>query len=158
MKKVMVYGNGVSGKGAKKLLEHLNFEVILVDDKTAISSEEANRYLDEIEFFIKSPGIPYNKLVKTVQEKNIKIIDEIELGYNYILKKNIKTKIIAITGTNGKSTTTAKISDMLNFAGYKANFAGNIGVSFSETILQNPNLDFIVLELSSFQLENIEKI
>lgn len=157
MKKVMVYGNGVSGKGAKKLLEHLNFEVILVDDKTAISSEEANRYLDEIEFFIKSPGIPYNKLVKTVQEKNIKIIDEIELGYNYILKKNIKTKIIAITGTNGKSTTTAKISDMLNFAGYKANFAGNIGVSFSETILQNPNLDFIVLELSSFQLENIEK-
>lgn len=157
MKKVMVYGNGVSGKGAKKLLEHLNFEVILVDDKTAISSEEANRYLDEIEFFIKSPGIPYNKLIKTVQEKKIKIIDEIELGYNYILKKNIKTKIIAITGTNGKSTTTAKISDMLNFAGYKANFAGNIGVSFSETILQNPNLDFIVLELSSFQLENIEK-
>lgn len=157
MKKVMVYGNGVSGKGAKKLLEHLNFEVILVDDKTAISSEEANRYLDEIEFFIKSPGIPYNKLVKKVQEKNIKIIDEIELGYNYILKKNIKTKIIAITGTNGKSTTTAKISDMLNFAGYKANFAGNIGVSFSETILQNPNLDFIVLELSSFQLENVEK-
>lgn len=157
MKKVMVYGNGVSGKGAKKLLEHLNFEVILVDDKTAISSEEANRYLDEIDFFIKSPGIPYNKLVKKVQEKNIKIIDEIELGYNYILKKNIKTKIIAITGTNGKSTTTAKISDMLNFAGYKANFAGNIGVSFSETILQNPNLDFIVLELSSFQLENVEK-
>lgn len=156
MKKVMVYGNGVSGKGAKKLLEHLNYNVILVDDSTAISSEEAYKYLDEIDFFIKSPGIPYNELVKAVQKKEIKIIDEIELAYNYIIDRKLPVKLIAITGTNGKSTTTAKISDMLNFAGYKAYFAGNIGVSLAETVLEKPDLDFIALELSSFQLENIE--
>lgn len=156
MKKVMVYGNGLSGKGAKKLLEYLNYEVLMIDDKTAISSEEAFKYLDEIEFFVKSPGIPYTKLVKEVKNKRIKLIDEIELAYNYLTEKKLKTKIIAITGTNGKSTTTAKISDMLNFSGYKATFAGNIGVSFAETILENQNLDFIALELSSFQLENIE--
>lgn len=156
MKKIMVYGNGVSGKGAKKLLEHLNYEVILVDDKTALSSEEAYRYLDEIEFFIKSPGIPYNGLVKAVQKKEIKIIDEIELAYKYIVDKKLPVKLIAITGTNGKSTTTAKIADMLNFAGYKADFAGNIGVSLAEMVLDKPDLDYIALELSSFQLENIE--
>lgn len=57
MKKVMVYGNGVSGKGAKRLLEKLNYEVILVDDNSALPSKEAYKHLDEIEFFIKSPGI-----------------------------------------------------------------------------------------------------
>lgn len=157
MKKAMVYGNGVSGKGAKKLLEYLNYEVILIDDKSALPSEEAYKYLDEIEIFIKSPGITYNKLVKTVQDKKIKMIDEIELAYNYIVDKKIATKIIAITGTNGKSTTTAKIAEILNFVGYKATFAGNIGVSLAETVIDKPDLDFIALELSSFQLENIEK-
>ncbi|WP_022819607.1 UDP-N-acetylmuramoyl-L-alanine--D-glutamate ligase [Fusobacterium russii] len=156
MKKAMVYGNGVSGKGARKLLEHLKYEVIMVDDNTALSSKEAYKYLDEVEFFIKSPGIPYNELVKVVQDKKIKIIDEIELAYNYIVDEKLPVKLIAITGTNGKSTTTAKIADMLNFAGYKASFAGNIGVSLAETVLEKPDLDFIALELSSFQLENIE--
>ena len=81
MKKVMVYGNGVSGKGAKRLLEKLNYEVILVDDNSALPSKEAYKHLDEIEFFIKSPGIAYNDLVKTVQGKKIRLIDEIELAY-----------------------------------------------------------------------------
>ena len=157
MKKVMVYGSGMSGLGAKKLLEIQNYEVILVDDKKAISSVEAEKYLDEIDFFIKSPGIPYNEFMEKVKNKNIRIIDEVELAYEYMLENNYKTKIIAITGTNGKSTTTAKISDLLNFAGYKAKYAGNIGVSFSETILNDKDLDFISLELSSFQLENLEK-
>lgn len=157
MKKIMLYGDGVSGKGAKKLLEHLGEEVLLVDDKTAIPSNEAFDYLDDIKLFIKSPGIPYTDLVKEVKTRGIKLIDEVELAYNYIIEKNLPVKIIAITGTNGKSTTTAKISDMLNFVGYKATFAGNIGVSLAETVLNNPDLDFIALELSSFQLENIEK-
>lgn len=156
MKKVMVYGNGISGKGAKQLLEKENYEVLLVDDKTAMTSKEAVKYLDEIEFFIKSPGIPYNEFINIVKDKKIKIIDEIEYAYNYVVEKNLAVKIIAVTGTNGKSTTTAKISDMLNFVGYKAAYAGNIGVSFAQTILERPDLDFIVLELSSFQLENIE--
>jgi len=110
----------------------------------------------DIEFFIKSPGIPYNDFVKEVQKRGIKVLDEIEVAYNYMVEKNLKTKIIAITGTNGKSTTTAKISDLLNYAGYKACYAGNIGRSLSEALLHEKDLDFVSLELSSFQLENVE--
>ena len=112
--------------------------------------------LDGLEFFIKSPGIPYNTLVQEVQRRGIKLLDEIEIAYNYLVEKNMKTKIIAITGTNGKSTTTAKISDLLNHAGYKAAYAGNIGRSLSDVLLNEKDLDFVSLELSSFQLENLE--
>jgi len=156
MKKVMIYGMGISGTGAKALLETEGYEVILVDDKKAMTSEEAMQHLDNIEFFIKSPGIPYNDFVKEVQKRGIKVLDEIEVAYNYMVEKNLKTKIIAITGTNGKSTTTAKISDLLNYAGYKACYAGNIGRSLSEALLHEKDLDFVSLELSSFQLENVE--
>ena len=156
MKKAMIYGLGISGTGAKELLEKEGYEIIVVDDKKAMTSEEALNHLDGIEFFIKSPGIPYNNFVKEVQKRGIKILDEIEIAYNYMIEKGMKTKIIAITGTNGKSTTTAKISDMLNYAGYKAAYAGNIGRSLSEVLLKEKDLDFISLELSSFQLENIE--
>ena len=156
MKKVMIYGMGISGTGAKALLETEGYEVILVDDKKAMTSEEAMQHLDNIEFFIKSPGIPYNDFVKEVQKRGIKVLDEIEVAYNYMIEKNLKTKIIAITGTNGKSTTTAKISDLLNYAGYKACYAGNIGRSLSEALLHEKDLDFVSLELSSFQLENVE--
>ena len=156
MKKAMIYGLGISGTGAKELLEKEGYEIIVVDDKKAMTSDEALNYLDGIEFFIKSPGIPYNNFVKEVQKRKIKILDEIEIAYNYMIEKGMKTKIIAITGTNGKSTTTAKISDMLNYAGYKAAYAGNIGRSLSEVLLKEKDLDFISLELSSFQLENIE--
>ena len=124
--------------------------------KKAMTSEEAMQHLDNIEFFIKSPGIPYNDFVKEVQKRGIKVLDEIEVAYNYMVEKNLKTKIIAITGTNGKSTTTAKISDLLNYAGYKACYAGNIGRSLSEALLHEKDLDFVSLELSSFQLENVE--
>ena len=156
MKKAMIYGLGISGTGAKKLLEKEGYETIVVDDKKAMTSEEALNHLDGLEFFIKSPGIPYNDFVKEVQKRGIKILDEIEIAYNYMIEKGLKTKIIAITGTNGKSTTTAKISDMLNYAGYKTAYAGNIGRSLSEVLLKEKDLDFISLELSSFQLENIE--
>ena len=156
MKKAMIYGLGVSGTGAKELLEKEGYELIIVDDKKAMTSEEALKHLDGLEFFIKSPGIPYNDFVKEVQKRGIKVLDEIEIAYNYMIEKGLKTKIIAITGTNGKSTTTAKISDMLNHAGYKAAYAGNIGRSLSEVLLKEKDLDFISLELSSFQLENIE--
>lgn len=157
MKKAMVFGAGVSGQGARKLLEKIGYLVYLVDDRTGISSSEGEKLLDEIEIFIKSPGVPYNSLVLKAKEKNIKVIDEIELCYRYLKKNKNLAKIIAITGTNGKTTTTAKITELLNFAGYKAECAGNIGKSFSELLLENKKLNYIVLELSSFQLENLEE-
>lgn len=157
MKKAIVFGNGVSGKGAKKLLEHEGIEVILVDDRSGVTSEAALKLLDEIQLFIKSPGIPFdNFLVKSALEKNIEVIDEIELGYKYIKENNLSTKIIAITGSNGKTTTTSKITELLQKSGLKAMHAGNIGNSLAELILENRDLEYAVLELSSFQLEGIK--
>lgn len=155
MKKAMVFGAGISGLGAEHLLKNMGYEVILVDDKKGISSKEGMEYLDEIEIFVKSPGVPYNELVMKAKEKKIKLIDEIELSYEYMLQYEIKSKIIAVTGTNGKTTTTTKITELLQYAGYKAEYAGNIGVSYAELLLKHKDLDYIVLELSSYQLENL---
>lgn len=157
MKKTIVFGNGVSGRGAKKLLEHEGKEVILVDDKSGVSSTDALNILEQVDLFIKSPGIPFdNFLVKEALEKNIDVIDEIELGYRYIKEKNLSTKIVAITGSNGKTTTTSKITELLQKAGFKAMHAGNIGNSLAELILEHKDLEFAVLELSSFQLEGVK--
>ncbi|MGL4392613.1 MAG: UDP-N-acetylmuramoyl-L-alanine--D-glutamate ligase [Fusobacteriaceae bacterium] len=157
MQKAMVFGAGVSGLAAKKILEKLEYEVILVDDKIGVSSFEAEKMLDKISIFIKSPGIPYVDLVKKVQQKKIEVIDEIEISYRYLKKINANTKIIAVTGTNGKSTTTSKIAELINFFGMKSIACGNIGKAFAEVVLENKDLDYIVLELSSFQLENLKE-
>ena len=155
MKKAMIYGGGISGKSVKKLLEIIGWETVLVDDQIGLSSTDAVSYLDSIDLFIKSPGIPYNKLVKEALKKRIKVVDEVEVAYNY-MKETSKTKIIAITGTNGKTTTTSKLADLLNIAGIKSIAAGNIGVPFSQVVVEKEKYDYIVLELSSYQLENLD--
>jgi len=157
MSKALVFGAGVSGLGAKKLLEKNGYKVILVDDKKAMSSEEALKILPEIELFIKSPGVPYTELVKKAFELNISVIDEVELAYRYIKKKIKNPKIIAVTGTNGKTTTTTKIKELIQYCGYKCEFAGNIGRSFADLVAEDIGLDYIVLELSSYQLENVKE-
>lgn len=148
-KKALVYGAGVSGNGAKKLLEKLGYTVTLADDKTGIKKEEIIPKLKEYEIMIKSPGISFkNELVDMAVKEGIEIIDEIELA-----ARNSNYKIIAITGTNGKTTTTTKMTELLQYAGYKAAYAGNIGNSFAEFVCEEKELDFLVLELSSYQLE-----
>lgn len=157
MKKAMVFGAGISGKGAKMLLESMGYTVLLVDDRIGMSSSEGMEHLSEIEIFIKSPGTPYTDLVKRAKELEIEVMDEIELGYRYMKSMQMPTKIIAITGTNGKTTTTTKIKELLEFAGKKVKCAGNVGYSYAETLLENRDLEYIVLELSSYQLENVKE-
>ena len=159
MKKAMIFGAGISGNGAEETLKKMGYKTILVDDKIALSSAEAIEVLnnESIELFIKSPGVPYTELVLLAKNKNIEILDDIELGYRYKILNNIKGKIIAITGTNGKTTITTKIKELLEFSGCSAKVCGNIGYSFSETVSKNKDLDFFVLEASSYQLENIKK-
>ncbi|MGL4671968.1 UDP-N-acetylmuramoyl-L-alanine--D-glutamate ligase [Cetobacterium sp.] len=159
MEKAIVFGAGVSGKGSKSTLEKMGYEVYLVDDKISITSEKGIEILEneKISLFIKSPGVPYTDLIKKALELNIEVIDDIELGYRYKMKNKISGKIIAITGTNGKTTVTSKISELLEKSGFKSKVCGNIGYSFSETISENPDLDFYVLEASSYQLENIKE-
>ena len=158
MRKVIVFGAGLSGIGAKQLLEKNGFDVYLVDDKIGISSEEGIKILnnEDIEFIVKSPGISWQvELLKVAKEKGIKIISEIDLAYKYM---NKSIKIISITGTNGKTTTATKIFELLEFAGKKVKLAGNAGFSFAKLVADEEDLEYVVLELSSYQLENNPQI
>ena len=158
MEKALVFGAGLSGLGAKELLEKKGYEVYLIDDKVAKTSKEGIEILnnEKIEFIVKSPGIPWKaELLQVAKEKNVQVISEIDLAYKY-MDKNIK--VFSITGTNGKTTTATKIYELLNFAGYKARLAGNAGFSFAKLVADEEPLEYVVLELSSYQLENNPQI
>ena len=158
MEKAVVFGAGLSGLGAKELLEKKGYEVYLIDDKNGMPSSEAMELLDKekIEFIVKSPGIPWKvELLVKAKDKNIKIISEIDLAYKY-MDKNIK--VISFTGTNGKTTTATKMYELLEYAGKKARLAGNAGFSFAKLVADEEDLEYIVLELSSYQLENNPQI
>ena len=158
MEKAVVFGAGLSGLGAKELLEKKGYEVYLVDDKNGMSSSEAVELLDKekIEFIVKSPGIPWKvELLVKAKDKKIKIISEIDLAYKY-MDKNIK--VISFTGTNGKTTTATKMYELLEYAGKKVRLAGNAGFSFAKLVADEEDLEYIVLELSSYQLENNPQI
>lgn len=158
MSKVIVFGGGLSGLGAEKLLKKNGYTVYLVDDKNGISSEEGIKILnnEKIEFIVKSPGIPWTvKLLEKAKEIDVEIISEIDLAYKYMDKS---IKIISFTGTNGKTTTSTKTAQFLQYAGYRAKLAGNAGFSYAGIVADDEKLDYIVLELSSYQLENNPKV
>lgn len=158
MEKALVFGAGLSGLGAKELLEKKGYEVYLIDDKVAKTSKEGIEILnnEKIEFIVKSPGIPWKaELLQVAKGKNVQVISEIDLAYKY-MDKNIK--VFSITGTNGKTTTATKIYELLDFAGYKARLAGNAGFSFAKLVADEEPLEYVVLELSSYQLENNPQI
>ena len=101
---------------------------------------------------IKSPGIPgENELVKKIRAKGIEIISEIEFGYRY----KGDSKIIAITGSNGKSTTTALVYHICKTAGLSCALVGNIGYSFARQVAEDPK-EVYAAEISSFQLDDIK--
>ncbi len=161
-----ILGAGESGVGAALLAQRNGYEVFVSD-----SGKIAEKYIKElednkIEFeegqhseekvlsaseVMKSPGIPEkNTLIKKIRAKNIPIISEIELAYRY--KGN--SKIVAITGTNGKSTTTSLIYHICTTAGLDCALVGNIGYSFAKQVAENPKALYVA-EISSFQLDDI---
>lgn len=163
MSKIIVLGGGESGVGAALLAKSKGFDVFLSDQGTLkevfkktlsdnhIRFEEGQHTLDEIlsaNEVIISPGIPEkNEVVKKIKEKHIPLISEIEFAVRYT-----SAKIIAITGSNGKTTTTLLTYHLLKEAGYQVGLAGNIGQSFAKQVLENKH-DYFVLEISSFQLD-----
>ncbi|MCX7954155.1 MAG: UDP-N-acetylmuramoyl-L-alanine--D-glutamate ligase [Bacteroidales bacterium] len=163
--KIVILGAGESGIGAALLAQSKNFNVFVSDInlikenykniliKNHIDFEEGKHSLDKIlkaDLIIKSPGISNDSdVVKAIKEKGIKIVSEIEFAYKYT-----NAFIIAITGSNGKTTTTHITYTILKKAGLNVGVAGNIGNSFALSVLQN-NYDYYVLEVSSFQLEDI---
>lgn len=101
-----------------------------------------------------SPGIPQNiPIIQKAKARNIEIISEIEFGFRI---KHPHSKIIAITGSNGKSTTVSLIHHVLQTAGFNSILAGNIGTAFTSYPIEQAGIDFVVLELSSFQLELVK--
>ncbi|WP_101690316.1 UDP-N-acetylmuramoyl-L-alanine--D-glutamate ligase [Dysgonomonas massiliensis] len=165
MNKIIILGGGESGVGSAILAQAKGFDVFLSDngplkdkykaelDKYGIPYEE-NGHTDDLilaaSTIIKSPGIPNtNPLVKEAAEKGIPIISEIEFAGRYT-----DAKMICITGSNGKTTTTSLLYHILQSAGLNVGLGGNIGQSFARQVAEK-NFDYYVLELSSFQLDNM---
>jgi len=165
MKKLVVLGGGESGVGAALLAKQNNYDVFVSDkgtisDKEVLTNndikwEEGIHSVDEImtaSEVVKSPGIPDSiQLIKEIKSKGIPIISEVEFACRYT-----NAKIVAITGSNGKTTTTLLVGHILDKAGYDVLVAGNIGIGFAKSIVER-DYDYIVLELSSFQLDGISK-
>ena len=164
MKKIVVLGAGESGTGAAILAKEKGMDVFVSDmgaiapmyqallDQHHIAWEAGKhtpeRILDADEV-IKSPGIPLTApLVKQLTEQGTPILSEIEFAARYT-----DAKMICITGSNGKTTTTSLIFDMLRRAGLNVGLAGNIGNSLALQVAQEDH-DYYVIELSSFQLDN----
>ncbi len=169
-KKVIVIGFGKSGQAAAKLLLKKGAEVIVSDvrPKEEIGSQLVNKFEAEGAIFetgghksetflssdlvVVSPGVP-RTVYEICLKKGIPVISEIELAWQFL---PFKEETIAITGTNGKTTTTAIVSELLKLSGYKVFTGGNYGIPLSELILAETKVDKVVLEISSFQLENIK--
>ncbi|HHX23423.1 MAG TPA: UDP-N-acetylmuramoyl-L-alanine--D-glutamate ligase [Thermoanaerobacterales bacterium] len=107
--------------------------------------------LNNCDLIVLSPGVPSDiKILDEARKRDIPIISELELGYWYC-----KAPIIAVTGTNGKTTTTTLIGEILKNDGKNITLAGNIGIPLVREVEKAENKDFLVVEVSSFQLENI---
>jgi len=168
-KKISVIGAARSGVGAAKLVKRLGGSPFVSDFSPKEKINDAvnqlkNENIDfefgghsdrvyESSLMIISPGVPNDsQVLQNARAKGIMMISEVEFAYHYC-----KGKIIAITGTNGKTTTTSLCGHVFNTCGYKTHVAGNIGLAFSEIALDVKEGEFVSLEVSSFQLDLIEK-
>ena len=168
MKRIVVLGAAESGVGAAILAQKEGFDVFLSDmgsikpnykemiEEKGIPWEE-NGHTESLilnaDEVIKSPGIPENApMIQKVKEAGIPIISEIEFAGRYT-----HAKMICITGSNGKTTTTSLIYHIFRNAGYNVGLAGNIGRSLALQIAEGRNYDYYIIELSSFQLDNMYK-
>ena len=166
-KKLVILGGGESGVGAALLAKQKGYDVFLTDGSSlkeiyrnellnaGIEFEEGKHTDEKIlnaDEVVKSPGISEkNEMVKKIRAKGIEIISEIELAYRF--KGN--SKIIGITGSNGKTTTTALTYHICKTAGLDCAMVGNIGFSFARQVATDPK-PLYVAEISSFQLDDIK--
>jgi UDP-N-acetylmuramoylalanine--D-glutamate ligase len=168
-KKVAVLGAGLSGTAAALLLRSEGADVTVLDsadEKTLLKSTIENLRARGVEvrcgpsaeqdsspydFVVLSPGIdPISPLATNFSARNIETMGELELGW-----LSVNVPVIAITGTNGKTTTTELLAQMLNACGQRTIACGNIGKPLCEVALEQHDLDVLTVEVSSFQLETI---
>ena len=170
-KKVLVFGSGISGIGASRLLEEMGKEVILYDGNTSLDPEKmkqqigegtkvevilgelSDEVINELEMVVMSPGVPTDlPVVNKMRELGIMISGEVELAYTYG-----KGDVLAITGTNGKTTTTALLGEIMKNYQESVFVVGNIGNPYTTEVLNMNEGSVAVAEVSSFQLETIHE-
>lgn len=168
-KKVLVFGSGISGIGAVKLLEDHGAEVILYDgndklNKVAmkeqlgdgvkaeiIIGEFPEKLIDTLDIAVLSPGVPTDlPVVNAMRDKKVAVIGEVELAYAFG-----KGDVLAITGTNGKTTTTTLLGEIMKAYKEHTYVVGNIGNPYTVAARQMEEDAVAVAEMSSFQLESI---
>ena len=165
-KRLVILGGGESGAGAALLAKKKGYDVVLMDEGSLKDGYRNELQAADIPFIenrideaallaadevVKSPGIPEkNVWVRKVREKGIPVISEIELAYRH----KGESRIIAITGSNGKSTTTALMFHICQMAALDCALVGNIGYSIARQIAEDPK-ELYVAEISSFQLDDI---
>jgi UDP-N-acetylmuramoylalanine--D-glutamate ligase len=169
-KNVAVLGAGLSGSAAALLLRENGAHVSVLDSAEeakllkstlqnlrakglrVITGAEADSNRDGYDLVVLSPGIdPDSALAQNFSSQNIELIGELELGWQFC-----ERPLIAVTGTNGKTTTTELIAQMLNACGQRTIACGNIGKPLSQVVRDQSRLDVLTVEVSSFQLETIK--
>ena len=165
--RLVILGAGESGVGAALLAKQKDYDVFVSDGGSIKEKYKQELFENEIEFeegkhssekilnadeVMKSPGIPEkNEMVKTIRAKGISIISEFELAYRF----KGTSKIVGITGSNGKSTCTSLLFHICKTAGLDCALVGNIGYSIAKQMAENP-VELYVAEISSFQLDDIQ--
>ncbi|KAA9041429.1 UDP-N-acetylmuramoyl-L-alanine--D-glutamate ligase [Ginsengibacter hankyongi] len=166
-KKIVILGAGESGVGAALLAQQKDYDVFVSDASLINASFKSELTLNSIDFeegvhtkekifsadvIVKSPGIPEkNDLIKELRKEGVEIISEIEFAFWY----KGGSKIIGITGSNGKTTTTSLVYHICKEGGLDCAMVGNIGYSFARQVAKEPKRVYVV-EISSFQLDDIK--
>ena len=170
-KKVLVFGSGISGIGAGKLLEQVGASVVLYDGKETLDKEVlkaqlgddtkaeiilgelSEEVMETLDLVVMSPGVPTDlPVVLKMRDMGIPIWGEVELAYTYG-----KGDVLAITGTNGKTTTTALLGEIMKNYKESVFVVGNIGNPYTAAALEMREDSVAVAEMSSFQLETIHE-
>ncbi|PIR21365.1 MAG: UDP-N-acetylmuramoyl-L-alanine--D-glutamate ligase [Deltaproteobacteria bacterium CG11_big_fil_rev_8_21_14_0_20_47_16] len=164
-KNVLVVGFGKSGQAAARYCAAKGAHVVVSDSRSADNfvsvlplfsdvnvqfefGGHAETSFQKADLIVASPGVPMNAWMQAAQQRGVSVVSDVELGL-----AEITAPIVAITGTNGKSTTTALVGHLLSAADQKVCVAGNIGISLLDALDEARAADVVVLEMSSYQLE-----
>jgi UDP-N-acetylmuramoylalanine--D-glutamate ligase len=146
--RALVYGLARSGRSVTERLTERGDEVVEVD--RTLGNEDDLGLLDGVDVLVKSPGVPGDApLVRAARERGLPVWSEVELAYRLLPEG---TRIVGVTGTNGKTTTAELLGEIFRAAGHDVAVAGNVGTPLSSV----RSAEWIVCELSSFQLEDVE--
>ena len=153
-KKCLVLGAGVTGRAVQKALLNFGAKSVVFDEKPSNDDAVVNHVPEKIELAIVSPGWRLDHpVIKQLEINKVQIISEIDFAWEV---KNVLAptqKWIALTGTNGKTTTIQMIESIFNQSGIKGRTCGNVGISVIEAVCTSEKMDFLAIELSSFQIE-----